>query len=84
MVLRKRGNKSSVAKFYSNDADKHPSLHVGVAQCTIPYRKFLKVSYLGFVSKLFGNKKKMMPMRINYINEMEVDDPSCKYQRLLC
>ena len=46
-TVRKRGNMSSVAKFYSNDADKHPNLHVGVAQCAIPYQNFCpKENYL--------------------------------------
>ena len=68
-----------MATFYSNDADKRPFLHVGVAQCSIPYQKFMCKGDLpresGFVHKLFtADKKKMMPMRINYINEMEMED----------
>ena len=78
-TVRKKGTQNSVATFYSNDADKFPSLHVGVAQCSIPYQKFMCKGNLpresGFVYKLFaGDKKKMMPMQINYINEMEMKD----------
>jgi len=78
-TVRKKGTQNTVASFYSNDADKFPSLHVGVAQCSIPYQKFLCKGTLpresGFVYKLFtGKKNKMMPMRINYINEMGLDD----------
>ncbi|XP_065898864.1 uncharacterized protein [Dysidea avara] len=78
-TIRKRGNTDKVSEFYFNDADKIPNLHVGVAQCAIPYQKFLTKGTLprpkGFVSKLFeNNKKKMMPMRVNYINEMEMDE----------
>ena len=78
-TVRKKGTQNSVATFYSNDADKFPSLHVGIAQCSIPYQKFMCKGDLpresGFVYKLFtGDKKKMIPMRINYINEMEMED----------
>lgn len=77
-TVRKRGNTDKVSQFYYNDADKIPNLHVGVAQCAIPYQKFLTKGTLprpkGFVSKLFGSNKKMLPMRINYINEMEMDE----------
>ena len=77
-TVRKKGAQNSVATFYSNDA-KFPSLHVGVAKCSIPYQKFMCKGDLpresGFLYKLFtGDKKKMMPMRINYINEMEMED----------
>lgn len=77
-TVRKRGDTKTVAKFYTNDADRRPNLHVGIAQCSIPSQKFLMKGTLprknGFVSKLFeGKKKKIMPMRINYINEMEMD-----------
>jgi len=77
-TVRMEGESTNVANFYSNDADKFPALHVGVAQCSIPYQKFLSKGELpresGFVYKLFANKNKMMPMRINYVNEMSMDD----------
>ena len=79
-TVREKGTQNSVARFYSNNADdKCTLLHVGVAQCSIPYQKFMCKGDLpresGFVFRLFtGNKKKMMPMRINYINEMKMED----------
>ena len=78
-TVRKKGTQNSVASFYSNDADRYPHLHVGIAQCSIPYQKFMCKGDLpresGFVYKLFTSKKnKMMPMRINYINEIEMED----------
>lgn len=77
-TVRKQGDTKSIANFYTNDADRRPNLHVGIAQCSIPSQKFLMKGALprenGFVSKLFeSKKKKRMPMRISYINEMEMD-----------
>ena len=77
-TVRKRGNMKRVANFYINDVDTRTNLHVGIAQCSIPSQKFLMKGALprenGFVSRLFERKKKKrMPMRINYINEMEMD-----------
>ena len=81
-TVRKRGSKGvkAVSSFYINDVDEKFTLHFGVAQCSIPSQKMLdKKGDLprakGFVSKLFESKKKrMMPMRINYINEMSKDE----------
>ena len=78
-TVRKQGNMKTVANFYANDADTRTNLHVGIAQCSIPSQKFLMKGTLprekGFVSRLFeSKKKKRMPMRINYINEMEMDE----------
>ena len=77
-TVRKQGSMKTVATFYASDADTRTNLHVGIAQCSIPSQKFLMKGTLprekGFVSRLFeSKKKKRMPMRINYINEMEMD-----------
>ena len=80
-TVRKRGsrNVTAVSSFYINEVDEKFTLHFGIAQCSIPSQKMLdKKGDLprakGFVSKLFeGKKKRMMPMRINYINEMSKD-----------
>jgi len=79
-TVRKWGAQDTkkIADFYTSDADKRPNLHVGIAQCSIPSQKFLMKGALprenSFVSKLFqSKKKKRMPMRISYINEMEMD-----------
>ena len=66
-TVRKKGTQNSVARFYSNDASKYQFLHVGIAQCSTPYQKFMCKGDLphesGLVYKLFtGDKKKMMPM----------------------
>jgi len=77
-TVRKEGESANVAKFYSNSADKFSVLHVGVAQCSVPYQKILSKGELprksGFVYNLFFTRTKMMPMHINYVNEMKVDD----------
>ena len=81
-TVRKRGSRNvrKVSSFYINDVDKDFVLHFGIAQCSIPSQKMLdKKGDLprkkGFVSQLFESKRKrMMPMRINYINEMSKDD----------
>lgn len=81
-TVRKRGSGSvtKVSSFYINDVDKDFVLHFGIAQCSIPSQKMLNKKgdlprVKGFVSKLFESKKKrMMPMRINYINEMPKDE----------
>ena len=77
-TVRKRGSLEKVANFYTNNVDVRTNLHVGIAQCSIPSQKFLMKGLLprrnGFVFRLFeSKKKKVMPMRINYINEMEMD-----------
>ena len=81
-TVRKSGPRDvkKVSSFYINDVDKDFVLHFGIAQCSIPSQKMLKNKgdlprTKGFVSKLFESKKKrMMPMRINYINEMSKDE----------
>ncbi|XP_065917407.1 uncharacterized protein [Dysidea avara] len=80
-TIRRKGNSTSIANFYSNDADKCFSLCVGVAQCSIPHQRFFNFSVLispshesGFVRNQLSGKSKMMPMRANYINEMKMID----------
>lgn len=67
-TVRERGSNINAESFYKNDAEKHPNLHVGVAQCAIPSKRFIsRTVNLPFL-------KEMMPSRINYINEMEVEE----------
>ena len=80
-TVRKRGSGGvqKISSFYINEVDKDFILHFGIAQCSIPSQKMLNKKgdlprTKSFVPKLFESKKKrMMPMRINYINEMSKD-----------
>lgn len=67
-AVREAGSNQSPEKFYQNNADKKPKLHVGIAQCAIPSKRFLtrverETDYM-----------KVLPLCINYINEMETTE----------
>ena len=67
-TVRDRGSNQDAKLFYENDAEEHPSLHIGIAQCAIASKRFL--SRTENVPFLIDT----MPSRINYINEMEKDE----------
>ena len=66
-AVRKEGSNQSPKKFYEKSADRKPTLHMGIAQCAIPSKRFLSRVERG----TNGDYMKVLPMRINYINEMD-------------
>ena len=72
-TVRERGSNQKAELFYENDADEHPHLHIGIAQCAIASKRFLSRTE----NSPFLNDT--MPSRINYINEMDEE----KFSRCL-
>ena len=67
-VVRCRGSNQDDKLFYENDADEHPTLHIGIAQCAIASKRFLfRTENVPFLIDT-------MPSHINYINEMEKEE----------
>ena len=67
-TIRNRGSNQDATLFYENDNDKHPSLHIGIAQCAIASKQFLSrtENVPFFIDTMLS--------RINYINEMEKEE----------
>ena len=69
-AVREKGSNQSPKNFYKKKADKKPTLHVGVAQCAIPSKRFLS----RVAKDTNGDYMKVLPMRINYINEIDTPE----------
>ena len=69
-AVREKGSNQSPKNFYKRNADRKPTLHVGIAQCAISSKWFL--SRVARDTK--GDYMKLLPMRINYINEMDTPE----------
>ena len=67
-TVRDTGSNQDLKLFYESDADEHPCLHIGIAQCAIASKRFLsRTESVPFL-------RDTMPSRINYINEMEKEE----------
>ena len=67
-TVREKGLDQSPKNFYRINAD--TTLHVGIAQCAIPSKRFLS----RVESDTNGDFMKLLPLRISYINEMDIPE----------